>query len=301
MYTIQNDYVNVIMNEKGAALWSVQDNSGHEYLWQGDSQYWANRAPNLFPYIGRMTEGKYTLNGNTYEMNVHGFARDMMFEAEQISKEHIVFRIQDTPETYQQYPYHFDFCVTYRLEGAKIIMSYDVKNKDNKEMFFGVGGHPGFYVPMDTETKFEDWYLEFDTVEDVKRVEFSEDVLVTERLIDFSLESGVKLPLEHGLFDHDAVVLTNVSPCVTLKSDKSDRAIRVEYQDMPYVGFWHKPKTDAPYVCIEPWSSLPSRKGIVEDLATQPGLISLNRGCSYTNQWSIKVIFKRRIDEDEKV
>ena len=101
----------------------------------------------------------------------------------------------------------------------------------------------------------------------------------------------MKLPLEHSLFDHDAIVLTNVSPCVTLKSDKSYRAIRVEYPDMPYVGFWHMPKTDAPYICIEPWSSLPARKGIVEDLTTQPGLISLDVGCEYKNQWSVEVIF----------
>ena len=289
MYTIQNDYLKVTINEKGAAMWSVQDNSGHEYLWQGDPQYWVNRAPNLFPYIGRLTEGKYTLDGNTYEMKIHGFAKDVVFEAEQISEEHIVFRIQDTPETYQQYPYKFEFSVVYRLEGAKIIMSYDVKNKDDKKMYFGVGGHPGFFVPMDEDTKFEDWYLEFASVEDVKEVELSEDVFVLDRLLDFPLESGVKLPLEHSMFDHDAIVLTDVSSCVTLKSDKSHRAIRVEYPLMPYLGLWHMPKTDAPYICIEPWTSLPSRKGIVEELSTQPGMISLDSGCEYTNQWSVEV------------
>lgn len=291
MYIIQNDYLKVTIDEKGATLWSIQDNSGHEYLWQGDPRYWRNRAPNLFPYIGRMTGGKYILNGKTYEMNIHGFARDMVFEAEQISEQHIAFSIHDTEETYCQYPYKFDFSVIYRLEGTKIIMSYDVKNKDDKQMYFGVGGHPGFYVPMDEDTKFEDWYLEFETKQDVKRVEMSENVLVTERLLDFPLEAGVKLPLEHNLFDNDAIVLTNVSPCVSLKSDKSHRAVRVEYPHMPYVGFWHMPKTDAPYICIEPWSSLPSREGIVEDLATQPSLISLDGGCEYTNQWSIEITF----------
>lgn len=296
MYTIENDYLKVTLNEKGAALWSVKDNTGHEYLWQGDAKYWVNRAPNLFPYIGRMTEGKYTLDGNTYEMNIHGFSRDMVFVAERISKEHIVFQIEDTSETYKQYPFKFEFSVVYRLEGAKIIMSYEVKNKDEKQMYFGVGGHPGFFVPMDEETKFEDWYLEFDSKRDVKRVEMSEKVFVTERLLDFPLEAGVKLSLEHSLFDHDAVVLTNVSPCVSLKSDKSKREVRVEYPQMPYVGFWHMPKTDAPYVCIEPWSSLPSREGIVEDLKTQPGLIALNAGCDYTNKWSIEIIFPKKAE-----
>ena len=289
MYTIQNDYIKVTINEKGATMWSVQDNSGQEYLWQGDPQYWVNRAPNLFPYIGRMPESKYTFEGKQYEMPIHGFARDMIFETEQISDEHIVFTIRDTEQTYLQYPFHFVFSVIYKLEKNKIDIIYYVKNEDGKKMYFGVGGHPGFYVPMDEDTQFEDWYLEFDSEQNAKQVEFSENVLVTERLLDYPLESGVKIPLKHSLFDHDAVVLTNVSPSVTLKSDKSCRAIRVEYPDMPYVGFWHMPKTDAPYICIEPWSTLPSREGIVEDLATQSGVISLDSGCESQNKWSIEI------------
>lgn len=29
--------------------------------------------------------------------------------------------------------------------------------------------------------------------------------------------------------------------------------------------YW--PKTDAPYVCVEPWTSLPSRQDVVEELS----------------------------------
>ncbi len=50
------------------------------------------------------------------------------------------------------------------------------------------------------------------------------------------------------------------------------------------------PKTDAPYVCIEPWSLLPSRKGIVEDIEKQSDLISLNSNCEYENQIAIEII-----------
>ena len=289
MYIIQNDYLKVTIREKGANLWSIQDDSGHEYLWQGDPQYWKNRAPNLFPYIGRMTEGKYTFDEHVYEMNVHGFARDMVYEVEQLSGECIKFSTSDTPETCQQYPFHFQFTVIYKLEKNKLIIKYIVKNRNEKKMYFGVGGHPGFNVPLDNHSEFEDWYLEFDSVEDAKQVEFSDGVLVTGRLLDFPLELGVRLPLKHSLFDKDAVVLTNVSRGVSLRSDKSQRIVKVTYPDMPYVGFWHTPKTDAPYVCIEPWTSLPSREGIVEDLATQPNLISLDKGKEYTNEWCIEV------------
>lgn len=292
MYTLENVYLTVAIHEKGATLWSVKDTDGMEYLWQGDPKYWGDRAPNLFPYIARMTERKYTLNGKTYEMDIHGFAKDMIFRAEQISAEHIVFSICDTKETYAQYPYRFQFSVSYKLDETRLCITYSVKNTDEKEMYFGVGGHPGFNVPFDRDTVFEDYYLEFGEREDAKRVVFSEDCFVTGKLSDFSLEGGTRLSLRHDMFDDDAIVLTDVAHSVTLMSDKSSRAVRVTYPDMPYIGFWHMPKTDAPYICIEPWSSLPSRKGIVEDLAKQPGLIHLAPQCEYENKigFEIKIL-----------
>lgn len=60
------------------------------------------------------------------------------------------------------------------------------------------------------------------------------------------------------------------------------------YPKMPYVGFWHMPETDAPFLCIEPWSSLQSRDGIVEDISTQPGLNSLEKEAEYCNPWEIE-------------
>ena len=47
------------------------------------------------------------------------------------------------------------------------------------------------------------------------------------------------------------------------------RRVTVSYPDMDYIGFWHATLTEAPYVCIEPWSSLPSRQDIVEDLSSR--------------------------------
>lgn len=290
LYTIQNEYLTVRIHEKGATLWSLKDNDNTEYLWQGEPEYWEDRAPNLFPYIARMTYGKYTLQGSTYEMDIHGFAKDMIFKAEQISDSHIVFSIKHTDETYKQYPYKFCFSVIYKLEGSKINITYYVRNDDNKTMYFGVGGHPGFNVPFEEGVAFEDYYLEFDTNRNVKRVGFSNDCFVTGLLSEFPLEEGVKLPLTHNLFDDDAIVLTDMAQSVTLVSEKSNKGISVAYPNMKYLGIWHMPRTDAPYVCIEPWSSLPSRKGIVEDLETQPSLISLESGCEFENQICITII-----------
>ena len=81
------------------------------------------------------------------------------------------------------------------------------------------------------------------------------------RTASLFLSDGGKLPLAHNLFDQDAIVLTDMAKAVTLCSEKGTRSVRVSYPQMNFLGIWHMPFTDAPYVCIEPWSALPSRKG----------------------------------------
>lgn len=93
--------------------------------------------------------------------------------------------------------------------------------------------------------------------------------------------------MRHDLFDNDAIVLKNMSSGVTLKTKKGEKAIHVEYPDMQYLGIWHCPKTEAPYICIEPWTSLPSRQQVIEDFATQPSMIMLREKEMYQNQISI--------------
>lgn len=288
-YQIKNDKLQVEIMDLGAQMCSVKDAEGTEYLWQGDPNYWGDMAPNLFPYIARMTDKKYTVYGKTYEMDIHGFAKDTVFNVEKKSENHIVFSITDSQITLEQYPFAFLFEIDYRLEDNRLLVTYGVKNKDNKTMYFGVGGHPGFNVPLEEGLNFEDYYLEFDTVEPVKHIGFSDDCFVTGKDIPYELKNGTGIELRHDLFDNDAIILGGMSKGVTLKSDKGKKSIHVTYPDMSYLGLWHWPKTDAPYICIEPWSSLPSRKGIVEDLAMQPGLVTLDANGEYYNRFVIEI------------
>ena len=80
LYSIENDILRVEINDIGAELYSIKDKAdGFEYLWQGDPQYWSGRAYNLFPICGRITEGRYTYKGDSYDICLHGFARDAAF------------------------------------------------------------------------------------------------------------------------------------------------------------------------------------------------------------------------------
>lgn len=286
---IKNEFLTVEISELGAELQSIKDNEGNEYLWQGDEKYWDGKAPNIFPYVARLTEKKYTLFGNTYSMGTHGFARNSVFEAEQISDTEVIFTLCETPETLKQYPYNFCFKVGFKIEGNQLINTFYVKNNDEKVMYCGLGGHPGFNVPFEDNTEFEDYYLEFENKEVPLQVVFSDDCYVLGKQ-PYKLDGGNKLPLYHSLFDNDAIVLENAGQTVTLKSKNGKKAIKAYFPDMRYIGFWHRERSDAPYVCIEPWFSLPSRKGIIEDFEKQEGLLKLEKNKEYKTEISFEII-----------
>lgn len=289
IYTLENDSLKVQVNSHGGELWSIQTKDGVEYLWQGDEAYWKDRALNLFPYIARLTEGKYMLDGKTYEMPIHGFVNSSDLEAEEHTAQRLVLKLTDSENTREMYPFAFVYWLTYELVGNKLNVTFAVENNDKKVMYFGVGGHPGFAVPLEKGLAFEDYCLQFEAPGNPIRVGFSEDCFVNGEDSEFILSDGGKLPLAHNLFDQDAIVLTDMAKAVTLCSEKGTRSVRVSYPQMNFLGIWHMPFTDAPYVCIEPWSALPSRKGRIEDLSEQPNLVHLPAGKRYENTWSIEI------------
>ena len=289
IYEIKNEFLTVKADSKGAILWSVKDRQEWELIWQGDPKYWDEHGANLFPYIGRMWEGSYTYHGQIYHMDIHGFAKDTEFKLEKNSSTELSFVMEDSEVTLAQYPFHFSMEVKYQLDGKKLHVEYKVENKDKKTMYFGAGGHPGINLPMEAGLSFEDYELEFSRPCEPERILFSSQCFV-EGKSAFALEEGQKLSMRHNLFDEDAIVLEGTSGEVTLKSEKGERGVRISYPDMPYVGFWHMPHTESPYVCIEPWSSLPSRQGVKEDLEKQENLVSLQAGGVKIFSWTREIL-----------
>lgn len=290
LYTIENDQIRVAISDVGAEMMSFQlkeDNC--EYLWQGDPTYWHGHACNLFPICGRLTEGKYTYRGNTYEMNLHGFARKTGMTVISRKDDGIQFCLTDTAESLKIYPFRFELIIGYQLEGTTVHQTFQVRNTDEKALIFAVGGHPGFNVPLTEGETFEDYYVEFDCAKEPKKVILSETCYDTGKREPFPLEDGKRLALTHSLFDHDAIFLTDMCKGITLKSHRSCKSVHLSYPDMNALGFWHAPKTDAPYVCIEPWYSLPAYDGEIDDLESKQLMNILAPGNVYTNTFTITI------------
>lgn len=286
-YSIQNDILSIEINTLGAELQSIKKNNV-EYLWQGDEKSWKNRATNIFPFIGRMQDSKYMYKGKTYEMGSHGLARHIQFEAEKISDNKIIFKMTSSEDTLKNYPFNFEYFIIYEIKDNTIFITSKVVNKDDKPMYFGLGGHPGFIAPLEDGLKFEDYYLQFDDSFKPNCIEISPVGLVKGKK-EFKLQDDKILNLTHEIFNKDALIFDNLSKGVTLKCDKDEKSVYVKYNDMSYLGIWQTPNVSPNFVCIEPWTSLPARDGIIEDIEKQESLICLDINKEYQNSWSISI------------
>ncbi|MCQ2437013.1 MAG: aldose 1-epimerase family protein [Clostridia bacterium] len=288
-YTIENDHLTVSADSLGAQLASIRSKDGIEYLWQGDPAFWSDRALNIFPYVARLTENSYYMDGEKHEMGIHGFAAQSEFALTEHSGDAMTLTLTDSPATYRQYPRRFRFSVRYALKGNVLETRYIVENLDERTMYFGLGGHPGFNVPMGDGGKFEDYRLRFDTPCKPMRVHTTPACYLDDKDVPYPLEEDRLLPLRHDLFDEDAVILREMSRKVTLENVATGRYVTVSYPQMPYLGIWHWPKKPAPYLCIEPWCSLPSHQDEVAVFEDQKDLIRLGAGETYTNVWTIEM------------
>lgn len=310
IYTLRNSEMEVQVSSKGGELVSMKDADQTEYIWIGDATYWKRHAPQLFPCIGRLTNNQYRMDGALHEMGQHGFLRDYELtkveseeqagaetvrdaagqagaEAETVTSLHL--QLQSDTSTRQLYDRDWTVDIFYSLCGKTLSVRFQVRNCDTRTMRFGYGIHPGFNVPLNPALRFEDYRLDFHEVSTPKQMELTERYTISGGMHDYTLEEGRYLPLQHSLFDHDAIILKDMPHTVTLGSQKDEKKVTVAFPDMPYLGIWHAPETDAPFVCIEPWSSLPSTDGVIDEFETKPDFITVEPEETYTNSWSISI------------
>ena len=310
IYTLRNSEMEVQVSSKGGELVSMKDADQTEYIWIGDATYWKRHAPQLFPCIGRLTNNQYRMDGALHEMGQHGFLRDYELtkveseeqagaetvrgaagqagaEAETVTSLHL--QLQSDTSTRQLYDRDWTVDIFYSLCGKTLSVRFQVRNCDTRTMRFGYGIHPGFNVPLNPALRFEDYRLDFHEVSTPKQMELTERYTISGDMHDYALEEGRYLPLQHSLFDHDAIILKDMPHTVTLGSQKDEKKVTVTFPDMPYLGIWHAPETDAPFVCIEPWSSLPSTDSVIDEFETKPDFITVEPEETYTNSWSISI------------
>ncbi len=288
IYILENDHLKVKVSSMGAELQSIRRREDDtEYLWQGDATYWASRATNIFPVCGRMIDGQYTYDGKTYEIPLHGFARYEEWQVVHQKANALTLQLKDTPKTLAMYPFRFALEISYTLAEDTLNVAMILHNEDDKDMIFALGGHPGFNVPLTEGEAFEEYVVEFDEPCQPKRLDLSERCFYLESATPYPLADGKTIALRHDLFDNDAIFLRDSAKGVTLRSAAGKRSVHMSFPDMKFIGLWHKPHSDAPFLCIEPWLGAPATEGGVNDLAAMPENERLAPGETYRNVYSM--------------
>ena len=284
---ISNDVLSATISPFGAELRSVRMD-GVEYLWQQEPGRPSGLAPVPFPICGSLNQGRYTFEGREYALPVHGFGKTSLFRAECAPDgASATFTLESDNATRAVYPFDFALAITFRLDGHTLFVDALVTNRCDAVMPFAYGGHPGFNVPLGGEGAFEEWFLEFGPETSPEAFEFGAGGLITGRRHAFQLSPGGRLPLQHDLFNTYGLFLAKTGGSVTLRSEKSPHSVTVRHPDMPDVGFWHAPG-EMPFLCIEPWTGMPSVRGVPDDLAVRPDIIRLSPGEATTLGYSIE-------------
>ena len=259
---------------------------GLEYLWSGDPVFWAKKSPVLFPIVGTLKKDEYFYDGKAYKLGRHGFAREMEFEVASVRADSISFLLKSNETTLRNYPFEFEFWVTYSLAGNNVTVAYTVKNMSAGDMYFSVGGHPAFKVPLAGKTVYTDYYLEFNEDEVLPRWPISKDGLIEKKPLPLLTNTHI-LPLAKDLFLKDALVFRYPSSSIiSLRSSKTAHGLDFDIAGFPYLGIWAAKNAD--FVCIEPWCGIADNVDADQQLTHKEGINKLSAGELFERSWSAR-------------
>jgi len=278
VYTLENEFLAVKVQEQGAELISIVNKKTNlEYLWQA-GEAWPKHAPVLFPIVGQLKENAYLYKGQRYQMDRHGFARNKLFKTDLHEPEKITMSISDDEKTRSIYPFHFGLSIHYEIAENTLTVIYEVKNNGDDPMWFSIGGHPAFKIPLLRHEKYDDYFLSFEKRETVQQ-QLLTNGLFDGRQIEI-LRNDDSLPLSKKLFYDDALVLSGLkSELITIRSSRSGHGLHFLFKGFPYFGIWAA--RDADFICLEPWHGIADHVNHEQQLENKKGIRSLEPGKNF--------------------
>ena len=258
LFWIENKYLQVEVCTKAAEVYTFKYvDDDYNYVWSGDEKYWRGRNPILFPQVSS-TDNKTTLiNGISYPMGNHGFARNSIFKVEEVKEDEITLSLSENEETLKQYPFKFKLSVNYKLVDKKLVITYTIKNNSDIVMPYGFGLHPAFACPID--------YKDTQIILEKEEEKFGNNIDINKQLF----------------IDYPTVIIKDYkSKYALLKTN--NRTLKIGLEGFKILGIW----SQGPFVCIEPWMNLTDKDHSIE-MKDRKGFMNLkpNEEIKFSYYW----------------
>jgi len=284
IYSKKYNEIEIEINSRGAEQESLSA-FGQEYIRSRDD-FWNRKAPILFPIVGKLRDLKTYIDGNLYSMGQHGFARDKEFILSKETENSLEFMLKWDEESLKIYPYRFILYVKYTIEDHKVLVDIRIENDDDKEIYFNIGGHPGFKLPMEENLKFEDYQIEFEQTESFDAPTVSSNgTLNFDNIVEYRDLKVINLNYKY--FEIDAIVAPHLkSRYVTLTHD--GKGIKFDFYGFNTLAIWTRP--NAPFVCLEPWLGYADRHDSDYNYLHKDDIVKLDKEEKYTVGYSIQIL-----------
>ncbi|MCQ2743163.1 MAG: hypothetical protein MJ239_07780, partial [Bacilli bacterium] len=242
---------------KGGYLTAIE-HDGKNIMYTPDPRSWNGTDVAIFPFVARLKEGQYTVDGKTYSMKNHGLVRYYPITVIKDDGKNAILQFESNEETKKEYPFDFSFKINYTSTENGLFVAYEVTNTGNVDMPFGIGSHPSFKLPCiekETETDISGNYLEFEEEVELIAVDFNKECTFPRGT---TTEMGFvkKLDLSKVFFRKFPTLVLDASKIKKVTLCKKDGSKVIMNFNSRYIAFWSHPQY-GDYVCMEPWMSLP--------------------------------------------
>lgn len=274
MIEIASDALSASIDPLGAELSHLRDGEGRELMTDADPAFWSGRAPLLFPIVGRLNGDAYRLDGRSYPLPQHGFARRRRFEPIEQGPSRAVLRLAADDQSRAVYPFDFTLDAAYTLAGATLSIEVTATNTGDRDMPASFGFHPAFAWPLPYGGAKQDHRIVFAAGEPDPLV------LIEGGLIGPadrpSPVDGRVLPLSDALFAADALVWEAPRSRALSYGTDGGPQLEIGFANMPTLALWTKP--GARFLCVEPWQGHADPAGFEGEIWDKPGMLRLAPG-----------------------
>lgn len=289
MLRIENDYLKIELNEIGGCFKSIYDKKNNEeLLYQPSGLSWSGQDVVIFPIVGALKNHKYNVDGKEYSLKNHGIIRYEKVNYNKINDGSINIFYEFNEDTLKVYPYKFKINVNYSLDCNKVIITYNVKNEDDKEIYFSLGGHPALKASgkyINNHFDFENTYCSFSgIIQKQYALNDSGDQITGSKTVNIT----GKYVLDKNDIEKNKTLIYDARNLkeVTLYTNGYEYIFDVS--KAPILAIWSM-KNTGNFICIEPWWGLPDNDNPNLELKNKDEIIKLDKNEEFHTGYSILI------------